>query len=464
MNKLKIFLKTSITYFVGNVLSKLIGFFLLPLYTNKLAPDQFGSYDLSITVLAFVVPLVFIQIWDGLYRYGFEKESIKEKYCVVSNSYLVWFISLILFTIIYIIINNLFVIQDCFYIFLYGLSMAANYQYFYLARVFLKNNLFVISGLINSIIVASLNIVLITVFDLGVRSLYISSICGFVVQILIIEVFLHPIKSFKIKDVNKNSIIQMIKFTIPLSFTTISSMLLQGYTKISISTQLGTYSNGLYAVANRVSSIMTIFITIVQYAWNELAYIIASEVDSKHKYEVGISYIFKIAIIASSALMLVIKIAFPYFISDAYREALFIIPLTLIGITANAYANFLSILFLAEKQTKWLFLTTLFVAVINVTTQLVFTSTIGLQGFVTILCLSYTLLAGFRIFTVRRTLKINFFKLNYLYMAILLATVLIFYYIESLIIMVLFIVSLGLLLIYILRKLLKQMLNKKLSI
>lgn len=461
MNKLKLFLKTLTVYFVGNVLSRLINFFMLPLYTNKLTPDQFGTYDLNMTILNLVLPIIFMQIWDGLYRYGFEKKEPNEKYSIVSNSYFFWCLSLILYTIVYLSTGRLFIVQDSILVFLVGLSTAANYQYIYIARAFLKNNLFVISGIINTLLVAVLNIVLITVYNLGLKSLYISSIAGFVIQALIIELFLHPIKSFRFSHVDRNIIRQMLKFTIPLSFTTISYWLLDGYTKLSISAYLGTYANGLYAVASKFSLIITLFVMIGQFAWNEMAYIIADEDEHAAKYEMGIKYIFIIAVIGSSALMLVIKIIFPLFVSDIYKEALLLIPFSLIGITANAFANFLSILFLAEKKTKWILIITLIVAVLNVVMQLSSASLLGLQGFVALLCLSFLILAALRLYTTKKILKINFSSKNYLYLFALVFSVLIFYFVNSYIVMCLYIVLLGLLLTYSLRDLLSIIVGQK---
>jgi O-antigen/teichoic acid export membrane protein len=62
MSKIKRFLVTAGIYLLGNALSKLIGFFLLPLYTSKLPPDRFGMFDLVVTVITLSVPVVFFQI------------------------------------------------------------------------------------------------------------------------------------------------------------------------------------------------------------------------------------------------------------------------------------------------------------------------------------------------------------------------------------------------------------------
>ena len=56
---LKRFFQTSIIYFIGGVMSKIVSFLLLPLYTSYLSPAQFGQYDLAYTFINLIVPIVF---------------------------------------------------------------------------------------------------------------------------------------------------------------------------------------------------------------------------------------------------------------------------------------------------------------------------------------------------------------------------------------------------------------------
>ena len=52
LNNIKSFAKSSAIFFIGNVLSKMTIFLLLPLCTRTIPPDDYGYYDLSITYIA----------------------------------------------------------------------------------------------------------------------------------------------------------------------------------------------------------------------------------------------------------------------------------------------------------------------------------------------------------------------------------------------------------------------------
>lgn len=442
MNKAKRFIKTSGVYFIGSILSKLIAFFLLPLYTQKLSPDLFGMYDIIITIMSLAVPVVFFQIWDGMFRFALEKQQETEKYSIISNSFSIWALGFVIYTIVFWTMSRIFHFELTGLIFAYGLSVALQYLYTFIARVFLNNKLFVLSGLVNSLLSAIINIVLILQFRMGIESLYIAPVIGCAAQILMIEAVLRPLKHFHSKDVKIEQIREMLRFSIPLCIATVSYWLLSGYTKIAISQQLGTYENGLYAVANKFSSLIVLIVSVFQYAWNELAYLIASDDNRVASYEKSIQYIFKVAVLGSGIFMLFTKIIFPYFIDPSYNGALMIIPLSLIGVAANSLAGFIGTIFMAEKQTKYILWTTIISVVFNILFTWIFTPIWGLQGAIGALCLAFSLLAIFRIYVVRKLFAIILPWSYSIYLFVLAASTYVFFTVNNIWILVIIIVLL----------------------
>ena len=58
---------------VGSVGSKLILFLLVPLYTNYMTTEEYGSADLVFTVAQLLVPFVSAVIFDAVVRFGLMK-------------------------------------------------------------------------------------------------------------------------------------------------------------------------------------------------------------------------------------------------------------------------------------------------------------------------------------------------------------------------------------------------------
>lgn len=442
MNKTKRFGLTVLVFILGNVLSKLITFFFLPLYTANLPPADYGNYDLIITIMNFLSPLIFFQIWDGMYRFSFDKKNNNDKQTVISNAFIVfalgcgiYLLGSLIFGLVS-VLNGFIPLYRFFLIIIYAFFYSFTLVFCYASRVYLKNTLFAISGLANTIVVMVLNLILILVCKMGVDALYIGAIAGYIVQILVLEIPGGYLRKVTFKVVDKDLIKKMIKFSIPLCIATASYWLLSGFTKVCIVIYLGDEGNGYYAVANRFGSLITLVITAFQYAWNEIAYIMSEEDDRKKKYNVCLNVIIKVIVCLSGCLIIGIKIIFPYFIDPSYSAALDIIPATVVGVAFNSLATFIATIFMSEKNTPFVMISTFIAAALNVVGGLLFTKFFGLQGALIALAVSFIILTVFRLFKSRKMID---FKLDwkvFIGIASIGGCIVIFYFINNIFILI----------------------------
>ena len=63
-------IKDTFVFALGNLGSKLILFFLVPLYTNYLTTEEYGTADLVFTISQFLVPIFSVVIFDAVIRFG----------------------------------------------------------------------------------------------------------------------------------------------------------------------------------------------------------------------------------------------------------------------------------------------------------------------------------------------------------------------------------------------------------
>ena len=407
--KINRFIKTALVFLTGNMLSKLVSFFLLPLYTNKIDPGQFGNYDVVVSFINLVVPIAFFQIWDGMYRYAFDYAERKDKQGVISNSVLVCCVGLLFYVALFSLLQIFLGLDYFILVLVYGVLYAAHYLHTYSARIYLSNTLFVASGVASTLITALCNIVLILGFGWDVKAIYVSSIVGMLVQVLIIEIRIGVFRHFSIKALDKALIKQMLRFSIPLCVATVSYWLLSGLTRIFIQSLVGDYANGLYAVANKFGSLITLFVSVIQFAWNETAYIMTeSDTTAKFKkYSISMN-VMTIGVIYGSALLcLAIKIVFPYLIDNQYADALALIPSTVIGVAANALAGFSATIFMAEKRNAFLTVSTFMASAFNIIAGYIAAKFFGVQGAIVVLAFCFLLLYLMRIIRLAFVYKIK---------------------------------------------------------
>ncbi|WP_167619065.1 lipopolysaccharide biosynthesis protein [Maribellus sediminis] len=96
--------KDTAIYAIGEIAPKIIGFFLLPVYTNYLSPADYGilSYTNSVVMFLFVFGALSLNTY--VLRFYYEKKTEEEKRKLVGNVFLfIGFINLILFAVAFII-------------------------------------------------------------------------------------------------------------------------------------------------------------------------------------------------------------------------------------------------------------------------------------------------------------------------------------------------------------------------
>ena len=71
----KYLIKNTLVFILGNLGSKLISFFLIPLYTNALTTTQYGTADLVTTVSTVAVPILTLNICESVMRFALDKNA-----------------------------------------------------------------------------------------------------------------------------------------------------------------------------------------------------------------------------------------------------------------------------------------------------------------------------------------------------------------------------------------------------
>ena len=74
-SRLRMLSKNAVILGIGNFSSKILVFFLVPLYTNVLSTLEYGNYDLAITTIQLAAPIITVNISDGVMRFLFEKDK-----------------------------------------------------------------------------------------------------------------------------------------------------------------------------------------------------------------------------------------------------------------------------------------------------------------------------------------------------------------------------------------------------
>lgn len=381
MMKSNLFQNTLI-YTIGNLLSKIIGFLMLPVYTNYLTTSQFGRFDLLITAVTLMLPIVTLQISDAAYRYLVDEEDEREKEKVITNAFFGLLINVVVgFSIVMLILILTYQITYtkleliCFFLLAFS-----NLLFVFLQQVIrgLKSNKeFALSGIINALLLALLSILFLVFMDLEYIGLLIANILAYFMAVAYILFKINIFKYVKFKLFNARLYKILILYSIPLIPNLISWWAINFSDRILISYYLGVDQNGIYAIANRFSTILFFMTTVFNLAWQESAILSFKDSNKDKYYTLVFSKYLRFLFTTILILISGIGIAVPIILNESYQEAQYIVPFLFYGVVFSAFSSFYGTGFQSSKNTNEAVVSSLAAGIINIGLNILLLPRIG---------------------------------------------------------------------------------------
>lgn len=406
-NKYLKLLKTTLIFGIGSVGSKLILFFMVPLYTAYLSTDEYGMTELIYTFMQLVVPFVSVVIYDAVLRFG-----ISKKYNP-NNVLLIGLLVVFFGSLLTIAITPLFSLYKsisgwewylCGYIILnMVLSTLMNYL-----KMVDKNILYSILSILQTLVLAVLNVVFLVNLNLGVAGYMMSTLIAEGVTIAASLIFGGIIPALLKGKFEKELLKEMLKYSLPLIFNNLSWWVVHSSDKLMIENMISISALGIYTVASKIPSLINVITSIFQQAWT-LSSAKEFEEDNETKFYASVHD--GLVFLTFFAAILIILVLEPfmkiYTSSDSYSSASLYIPLLLLAAVFSTLTSFWGSIYTALKKTVNSMVTTIIIASINLIVNFVLILQIGIWGAVIGTVVAYFVSVIIRTIDCRRYIKIN---------------------------------------------------------
>lgn len=422
MKDIKKITKSTGTYFLGSVLSKVIVFFMLPLYTAYIPAANMGYYDSSVAIITFFISVLFLDIGIGIMRFMLEKkqEGQDQKYALYSGI-IIFLASSGLYALLAVICAIVFDFQYFLWIAIYGFLVSLNQVYGFITRAYGANVLYAVSGIVTTLINVGCNLVFILVLKWDYKSLYISFIISRIIHIIILEFKCKLIVNFSLRFFDKELFRKMLFFSMPLCLNSIAFWFLNSANKVIVTAVMGTEYNGYLAVADKFTQILYLVSSCFQLAWQELTFSKENKLNQSTGVYYSKAFDLYLRILMGGLLLAIpaIKIGlaiFPDFIDSQYYDSIILIPLALTGTIFSVANLFLGSIFGGLKKNNVIFISTLVGAIVNVVVIFALINYLG------VMAANIAFISGFAVALFVRTFvlkkQINM-KVKYWYFAIL---------------------------------------------
>lgn len=352
MNEHKLLIKNTSIIAIGNMSTKLISFFLLPLYTALLSTEQYGDFDYIVSIATFFVPFVTVLMDESIFRFLIDCQTIEQRERVITTSFCVYLLGCVAFILIAIPLMHFLNYSYTIYASAYIICVSLSGMISALLRGIGRTDQYALFNFLNSALQIILNVLFIAYFKWGLLGMLRASVLA---QLIIGLVYIFKFSLYKyirISLFDKALSKEMMVYSIPLIPNKLSWSIINLSDRIIIMNTLGSAQTGLYAVSNRFPSLMDTVYGFFYQSWKESS-ARALNGESADKFYNSVyktlkNFMFSIVIGMIAFMPLVFKIM----VNESYHSALVYVPILILAMYFANMSGFYGGIFTAYKQTK----------------------------------------------------------------------------------------------------------------
>ncbi len=397
-------LKDTLIFAIGGFGSKLILFFLVPLYTNYLTQADYGISDLVFTFSQLLIPVFSLTIYNAVLRFGISKSEQKEN--VLVAGFFIFGIGSALCLAITPIFSLYAPLSEWkWYLTTYVTLSILNSMILNYIKVLGKNKLYAAISIIQTLFLALSNIALLVGFKVGIKGYLLSNIISVCVAIIVGFFASNIIGALKRGKLDFKVVKRMVAFSAPIIFNDLSWWLIHSTDKVMIQYMVSNADLGLYTVATKIPALINVIISIFSQAWG-VSSILENESTNDPKFYSNIfrAYSF-LAFGATVFLTLIIKDFMRIYVGSDFTGSWQYVPLLLASASFSAVSAFYGSLYGAFKRNLSSMVTTIIAAVVNIVLNYFFIKMYNIWGAVIGTVAAYVVIAVLRMIDTRKFIK-----------------------------------------------------------
>lgn len=330
----------TLLFVLSNFGSKLVTLLLVPYYTYMLTTEQYGTIDLLTTTLSLIIPVITLSISDAVLRFAIKSEYDYET--VFTNGLTICCLSMVIVVLSIPVLRHIYIFNGVELDFAALLIAQVFYQFFnQFCRGIGSVKTVAISGFLTTLSMLILNIVFLTGMKMGVSGYFRALTIAYLISILF-QTFTQKIwKYVQVDRADKTALKEMLIYCIPMIPNSIMWWITDASDKYMIAFFVGISSNGIYALAKKIPSILSMLHSIFFQAW-QLSAVEESEAEDKSHYYSTVFNMFScVMFLGISFVIFIVKPFLKIFVAEAYFPAWMYVPFLLLAVTFSSFSGFL---------------------------------------------------------------------------------------------------------------------------
>lgn len=401
-NRDKQLIKNTLVLGIGQLVPKFIAIITLPILTKYLSTEQYGVYDLVLSMASLALPVLTLLVQQAAFRYLISEPG-KQKEIISSTMLVVISIMCIIAAIVF------------------PISLIAGYDILLVAEIYALYAIEALFDVIGQIVrgkgqnqryalgialYSSINMLLLFVL-LGIQAIDVYS----VLFILIIGYFLATSYLFVKCDiendistscVSRQRIKSLLQYSIPIIPSAVSLWIVNLSNRLIITGMLGAAMNGIFAAANKIPSLLAIAYSVFNLAWTETAVRSFEDNDRDDYYNNMFNTLVSLLIGACLLMVVISPIMFEILIDAKFAEAMYQMPILFLATALNSVVSFLGSIYIAMQKTKQVGISSAVGAVLNLLICTIAIKHIGLFAASIGAAASYAIISVYRVWDLKK--------------------------------------------------------------
>lgn len=400
-NKYTRLLTNTAVFTVGKLLSKLLVFFMIGLYTACLTPEEYSSAELLTGMANLLIPLACVGITEGIFRSAAAKSGDKEAF--FTNGLAVYGVGSVIFLLLSPLLGFISFFDGSVWLIAAYVVVANLHSVVsqYLCAIG-RTKLFAGQGILNTALVIGLNILFLPVLDFGVAGYVGSTVLADLLTTVFLILVTRLWRAVKPRSISRKTVAEMLKFCLPLVPTTLFWWITGVSDRYMVAWMCSEELNGLYTVAYKIPNLLIYAISIFDSAWK----LSVSSEEDPEACAAFYSRVWRVyttlAFLGGGALILASRLCAKILFAEAFEAAWVYIPTLTFATVFTALCTFLGSVYFTSKRTVGSMLTALAGAVLNIILNLLLIPRFDAMGASVATFISYFAVCVLRMITARR--------------------------------------------------------------
>lgn len=398
--------KNTAIFAIGNVASRLISFFLVPLYTNILTTAEYGVVDLINTICTVLAPILILNINEAVMRFALDKGADYKK---IMSTGLTIFSGAIFVGILIIPFASLFseIAPYATYIYFYTVLLAGSQLFLCYLRGKENIALYSVGNVLQTMTIALFNILFLAVLHKGIKGYFLAYIISNAITILFAFI------AGNVREVIKDYIFDvkltkaMATYSVVLIPNTFMWWIMNSSDRVMVTSMIGVAANGIYAVSYKLPSLVSTLTGIFNQAWSYSAIREDGAKDENEYNNRVFNRLTSIVMLLSIALLTIVKPFLKLYVGMDYYVAWKYTPFLILGSAYLTLATFMATSYTVHKDSFGYLFSATFGAVLNITLNFILIPVIHVYGAAFATCISYIAVFAFRLIHTRKYIMYN---------------------------------------------------------